>query len=140
VARTLTTIHMQDLAGDERGVLQVNDRVDGFVDLAKAAHRVQQGQRVVRGRIVHRCADDAERDSVGANPAGRVLDRERFGYRVEPPFVSDVNAEGTWELAWSTKLVEMFTTWPPPFRDSIAATAARETSKKPRRFTPVTTS
>jgi hypothetical protein len=28
--------------------------------------------------------------------------------------VSDANAEGTCELAWSTRVVEMLTRWPPP--------------------------
>ncbi|CDR02270.1 predicted protein [Streptomyces iranensis] len=55
-----------------------------------------------------------------------------------PPLVSEASAEGVRELAWSTRLVERFTTWPPPSRESIAATALREVSEKPRRLTPLT--
>ena len=54
-----------------------------------------------------------------------------------PPLVSDASADGTAELAWSTSVVEIVDDVPPPPWPSIAATAARDTSKKPRRFTPV---
>src|SRR5271163_1206024 len=54
-----------------------------------------------------------------------------------PPLVSDASADGSAESAWSTRLVEMLTRWPPAPPLSIADTAARETSKNPRRLTPV---
>ena len=31
-----------------------------------------------------------------------------------PPLVRAGSAAGRWLSAWSTRLVEMFTTWPPP--------------------------
>src|SRR5882757_4051839 len=68
---TLTTIHVQDLAGDEGRVLQIENRVDDIVDLAHATDWVQLPERLVRGRVVHRCLDDAECDDVGPNPLRR---------------------------------------------------------------------
>lgn len=56
-----------------------------------------------------------------------------------PPLVSDASADGTLVLACSTRLVDTLTMCPPPW-PSIASTALRVTSKKPRRFTPVTRS
>ena len=73
---TLATVHMQDLAGDEAGILQIEDRVDDVVDLAETTDGMQFRQGVVGRRIVHRRAD---------------------------------YPEGTAELAWSTRLEEMFT-------------------------------
>ena len=35
---------------------------------------------------------------------------------LSPPLVRDASADGTAELAWSTRLVEMLTMWPPPSR------------------------
>ena len=36
---TLATVHMQDLAGDEAGILQIEDRVDDGVNLAETTDR-----------------------------------------------------------------------------------------------------
>ena len=58
---------------------------------------------------------------------------------LRPPLVSEASADGTLVLAWSTRLVDTLTMWPPPCV-SIASTARRVISKKPRRFTPVTRS
>ena len=100
---------MQELAGDEGGILQIKDRVDDVVDLAETTDRMQFRQGVVGRRIVHRRADCPEGDSVRANAAAGIFDRQRLVTAFSPPLVSDVNAEGTAELAWSTRLVEMFT-------------------------------
>lgn len=54
-----------------------------------------------------------------------------------PTLLSEASAEGTEELAWSTRLVEMLIRCPPP-EASIALTASREISKNPRRFTSAT--
>ena len=56
---------------------------------------------------------------------------------LSPPLVREASTEGTCDSAWSIRLVEMATTWPPSPWDSMAAMPARVTSKKPRRFTPV---
>src|SRR6476659_7031857 len=84
VSCTLATIHMQDLAGDEAGILQIEDRVDDVVDLAETTDRMQCRQGVVGRRIVHRGADYPERDSVTADTAAGVFDRQRLGHRVQP--------------------------------------------------------
>ena len=57
---------MQDLAGDEAGILQIEDRVDDVVDLPETTDRMQFRQRVVGRRIVHRRADYPEGNSVRA--------------------------------------------------------------------------
>src|SRR6185437_7323506 len=81
---TLATVHMQDLAGDEAGILQIKDRVDDVVDLAETTDRMQFRQGVVGRGMVHRGADYPEGDSVSANAAAGVFDRQRLGYRVQP--------------------------------------------------------
>ena len=63
---------------------EIEDRVDDVVDLAETTDRMQFRQGVVGRRIVHRRADHPEGDSVRANPAAGILDRQRLGYRVEP--------------------------------------------------------
>src|SRR5215208_6121281 len=86
VPGTLTAVHMQDLTGDERRVLQIKNRVDDIVDLAETTDRMQFRQRVVRRRIMHRGADHAERHRVRADSTVRVLDRQRLGHSVQPAF------------------------------------------------------
>jgi len=63
--------------------------------------------------------EDGSCIGVRMTPSATALDRiPRDAYStasalvtaLSPPFVGEANAEGTWELAWSTKLVEMFTT------------------------------
>src|SRR4029078_121834 len=81
---TSATVHMQDLAGDEAGILQIEDRVDDVVDLAETTDRMQCRQGVVGRRMVHRGADYPEGDSVTADTAAGVFYRQRLGYRVQP--------------------------------------------------------
>ena len=52
-----------------------------------------------------------------------------------PPLVSAVSTEGALELALSTRVVVMLTTWPWP-RFSISATARWVSQKNPVRLTP----
>ena len=75
---------MRDLAGDEAGILQIEDRVDDVVDLAETTDRMQFRQGVVGRRIVHRRADHPEGDSVTADTAAGIFDRQRLGYRIQP--------------------------------------------------------
>src|SRR6478736_215840 len=81
---TLATVHMHELAGDEAGILQIEDRVDDVVDLAETTDRMQFRQGVVGRRIVHRRADYPEGDSVTADTAVGIFDRQRLGYRIQP--------------------------------------------------------
>ncbi len=138
VARALAAVDVQDLAGDERRVLQVEHRVDDVVDLADAADRVQcrQERRIPTAACI----------GVLMMPRATALERiPRVAYSMasarvaafRPPLVNEASADGTSELACSTSVVEMVTRCPPSPCSSIWATAARETSKKPRRFTPV---
>ena len=48
----------------------------------------------------------------------------------------DASTEGTADNAWSTRLVVIWTTWPPP-RFSISAMASCVMWKKPARLTPM---
>jgi hypothetical protein len=100
---------MQNVAGDEGRVLEIENGLDDVVDLAETTDRMQFRQGVVGRRIVHRRADCPEGDSVTADTAAGIFDRQRLVTAFSPPLVSDANAEGTAELAWSTRLVEMFT-------------------------------
>ena len=52
-----------------------------------------------------------------------------------PPLVRDASTDGTPLMAWSTRLVVMFTTWPPPCF-TISAMARCVMWKKPARLTP----
>ena len=54
-----------------------------------------------------------------------------------PPLVSDVRTEGEAELAWSARVVVMFTTWPPP-PGNITPMTRWVSQKNPVRFTPTT--
>ena len=54
---------------------------------------------------------------------------------LSPPLVSDASTDGTLELAWSTRLVVIWTTWPLPCF-SISAMASCVMWKKPARLTP----
>jgi len=100
---------MQDLAGDERGVLQVDDRFNDVVDLPQPTQRVGCREGFVRRR---RCI------GVRMTPRATALDRmPRSAYSIasafvtafNPPLVSDASADGDCDRAWSTRLVEMFT-------------------------------
>ncbi|SCF82786.1 hypothetical protein GA0115254_118451 [Streptomyces sp. Ncost-T10-10d] len=59
-AGALAAVDVQDLAGDERGLFEVHDRLDDVVDLAHPPERVQRGERAARVVRVHGSADDAE--------------------------------------------------------------------------------
>ncbi len=75
----LPAVDVQDLAGDERGALEVEDPVDHVADLAEPAEWVKAGHALVGGGVVRRGPDDPERDRVDAHAARRVLDRQRAG-------------------------------------------------------------
>ena len=77
---------MQDLAGDEAGILQIEDRVDDVVDLSEATDRMQFGQGVAGRRIVHRRANHPERDSIHSNAAASIFDRDEPIGRVTDRF------------------------------------------------------
>jgi hypothetical protein len=85
----LAAVDVHDLPGDERGVLEVDDRVGHVADLAHPAERVQRGQGLVRLGRVHRGADDAEREGVDPDAAVRVLGRQRPGDRGQAARVRD---------------------------------------------------
>ena len=54
-----------------------------------------------------------------------------------PPLVSAVKTEGVLEFAYSARVAEMLTTWP-PYRFSISAMARWVSQKNPVRLTPTT--
>src|ERR1700743_1934041 len=73
VSGTLTSVHVQDLAGDKRRVLQIQPRVDDVVDVAHAAQRVPLGQGGIGRRIVHGSPNVAESDGVATDAVFGVL-------------------------------------------------------------------
>src|SRR3984885_5502387 len=84
VSGTLTSIHVHDLAGDKRRVLQIEHGLDDIVDVAHAPERMPFGQCIVCRRIVHGSANVAESDSVAPDAVLRVLDSQFFGHGVQP--------------------------------------------------------
>ena len=72
---------MQDLAGDERRLLQVQDRLDDVVDLGHTPERMLCGERAAGVLRMHQGAHHAERDGIDADVPRRVLDRQRLGRR-----------------------------------------------------------
>src|ERR1700748_3014899 len=74
VSGTLTTVHMQDLAGDKVRVLQVQHGVDDIVDAADAPQRMHLGQRLVGRRVVHGGANVTQSDGVAPDAVLRVFD------------------------------------------------------------------
>src|ERR1700722_3929895 len=74
VSGTLTTVHVQDLAGDEVRVLQVQHGLDAIVDLADTPQRMHLGQCFVGRYVVHGGANVTESDSVAPDAVLRVLD------------------------------------------------------------------
>src|SRR3984885_14315215 len=62
VSGTLTSVHVQDLTGDKRRVLQIPHALDDIVDVTHAPQRMPLGQCIVCRRIVHGSANVAESD------------------------------------------------------------------------------
>src|SRR5580658_4604899 len=80
VSGTLTSIHVQDLAGDKRRGLQIKHAFDDVVDLAHAPQRMPLGQCIVCRRLVHGSANVAESDGVAPDAVLCVLDSQFFGH------------------------------------------------------------
>jgi hypothetical protein len=74
---------VQDFAGHERRVLQVEHRIDDVGDFTNASYRVQLRQRLVLRWLVHRRLDDAESDCVGTNSTRGVFDGQLAGGRIQ---------------------------------------------------------
>src|SRR5262245_22561148 len=70
-------VDVKSFAGDERGRLQIQHRIDDFSDLAHPPHGVQPGEEGVRFGLVHRRLDDPRRDRVHTDALVCVLDRQR---------------------------------------------------------------
>src|SRR3954452_21553515 len=58
-AGVLAAVDAQDLAGHERRMLEIEDRLGDIAGLAHAADRVELGERLVGRLGVHRRLDDA---------------------------------------------------------------------------------
>ena len=84
VAGALAAVDVQDLAGDERGALQVERpprRRRSISPIRPTGCRAREELVGLLG--VHRGLDDARRDGVDADAAGGVLDRQRLGGRLQ---------------------------------------------------------
>src|SRR6202034_1703483 len=82
VAGALAAVDVQDLAGDERGGLEVENAGHHVADLAEAPHGMQLREGREGFRWVQRRLDNAKRDGVCPDTPRRVLDRQRHGVRV----------------------------------------------------------
>ena len=69
-------VHAQDLSGDERGLLQINDSVGDVLGFSDSAGRLQRSEGLNRFGLVHACPDHAGCDGIYPNALLGVLDRE----------------------------------------------------------------
>ena len=67
MSRGLTPVDVQGLAGDERGLFEIQDRVDDVADLANSADGVKADHVFVGGRVVLRGLDDPRGDGVDSD-------------------------------------------------------------------------
>ena len=133
-ADRLAAVDMQRLARDEGRSLEVEDRLDDIGDLADSSPRVERLGPVY---------DSGSWAGVLMTPSETALTRTpREAYSIardrlaatSPPFVRAGSADGLVLSAWSTRLVETFTTCPLP-RSTISAIASCVMWKNPVRFT-----
>jgi hypothetical protein len=82
----LATVDMQDLASDERGVFQKQDRVDNVLNFSHASDWMQLGKELMCFGSVHRRLDNAGSNGVDPNPLFCVLDRQGLRGCVQPTF------------------------------------------------------
>src|ERR1700722_18218357 len=80
VSGTLTTIHVQDLAGDEVRVLQIQHGPDDVADLTHAPHWMHLCQSFVGPWVMHGGANVSESDRVGPDAVHGVLDGQCLGH------------------------------------------------------------
>ena len=85
--------------------------------------------RTTRGRAAAWRSPRARRRSP-APRAARLRASDRVAAAI-PPFVSDASVEGRVPSAWSTRLVVMLTTWPPPCSTIGARTSCVMWKKRP---------
>src|SRR5262245_59230952 len=78
VTGTLAAVDVQDLAGHEAGLLEIDDGVSDVGHLAHVTDRMQATERGVRLGGMHRRLDDAGRDRVHADALLGVFDGERL--------------------------------------------------------------
>jgi hypothetical protein len=123
-------IDMQYLAGDEACAFKIEHRLDDFLDLAHAAHRLEIRQGGIGVLIV------PGETAFIRMPRSAYSMASAFVTAFSPPLVSEARAAGAPLNGWSTRLVVMPTIWPPPCF-SICATASCVTWKKPARLTEI---
>jgi len=81
VPRSLTAVDVQDLAGDERRMFEVEDPVYDIADLADPTDGVGARRSPRRTRDRTSAFDDAQRDGIDSDSSRRILDRQRAGDR-----------------------------------------------------------
>jgi hypothetical protein len=95
---TLTAIDVENFAGDEGGVLEIEGTVDDVGDAADAILRMHAGVLLVGiDAGVHGRVDDAGRYRVDPNPLPAYSTASDLVTATRPPLVSAVNADGTAE-------------------------------------------
>ena len=78
VTGALATVDVQDLASDERGVFQKQDRVDNVLNFSHASDRMQICKELMCFGSMHRRLHDAGSNGVNPNSFSCVLDRQGF--------------------------------------------------------------
>src|SRR5450432_4096386 len=87
-------VDVDNLAGDEGRGFEIENGVDDVLHVTHASYGHQLGEKVVRGRRVHRRLDDAWRDGVDPHSSLRDLDRERLRERVQTALAERGEARG----------------------------------------------
>ena len=122
-------VDVERLAGDERGPLEIEDRVDHVADLAEPWSATPSYD--VLCVLITPGATALTRTPLAAYSVAS----ERVTAS-SPPFVSAASADGDRLSAWLTRLAVTLTTWPVPWA-TICRIARCVMWKNPARFTAV---
>ena len=119
MAGVRAAIDVHGLAGHKGRRLEVENRLDNFLNLAHSPQRVQRGKRGVRlgacmGVLMMPGATALTRIPLSAYS----IARERVTAS-SPPLVSDASADGTPLTGWPTSVVVRFTMCPPPLCEHL---------------------
>ena len=135
----LAAVDVQDLAGDERRVLQIQDGVDDIVDVAHPAERMQAGEGGVRLRGCMGVRMTPRATALARMPRSAYSMASDLVTALRPPLVSDASADGTCGTGVIHEAGRDVDQMAAALVEHRGDGAAGQ-SKKPRRFTPVTAS
>ena len=136
VSGGLAAVDVQGLAGDERGSLEVEDRVDDVADLAHPAQRVQGRQALVGRRVVSGVLITPRETAFTRTPCEAYSIASERVTATSPPLVREASADGPRAVRVVDQAGVTLTTWPLPW-STICSIARWVMWKNPVRFTAV---